>query len=99
MNTMKIKTKKELINILADRIFPVLDDIEKDVNSEWKVIGKSDRQKKNWRTDELIFDDEGNPVYEDEYGYVPKDPDCYDDNDKAKLAAIENIKNTLEKLI
>ena len=99
MNTMKIKTKKELINILADRLFPVLDDIENDVKNEWKAIGKSDKQRKNWRTDELIFDDDGNPVYEDEYGYVPKDPDNYDDNDKAKLSAIETLRNTLEKLI
>lgn len=99
MNTMKIKTKKELINILADRIFPVLDDIENDVGQIWKVIGKSDEQKKNWKTGELIFDDDGNPIYQDEWGYVPKPEEDFDDTDRAKLAAIENIRNTLEKLI
>ena len=99
MNMEKIRNKKELINILADRIFPTLDAIENDTKSVWKAIGKSDKQKKNWRTDELMFDDEGNPIYEDEYGYVPKEPDEFDDDDRAKLNAIEVIRNTLEKLI
>lgn len=99
MDAMKIKTKKELLNILADRLFPVLDDLENDAKTTWQAIGKSNRQKKNWKTDELMFDSDGNPIYEDEYGYVPKQPEAFDDNDKAKLSAIEMIRNSLEKLI
>lgn len=99
MNMEKIKTKKELLNILADRIFPNLEMAEKDAREDYKITGKTDKQKKDWKTDELLFDDNGDPIYEDKWEYVEKTPEEMTEDDNAKIAAIEIIRNALEKLI
>ena len=96
MNSTKLVIKRELLNIL-DALFHTLDDEERCVNQEYAVIGKNARQKKDWRTGELMFDENGEPVMEDEWGYVPKK--SLTDEDKAKLEAICQVKAVLEKLI
>lgn len=95
----KLIIKKELLDVLTENVLPELERVEKQTRMDYRVVGKSDRQKTNWKTDELIFDEEGNPVYEDKWDYVKKEEDELTDKDKARLSAIELIYNALEKLI
>lgn len=99
MNMDKLRIKKELLGILADRLFPALDSAEKDAREDYRVTGKTDVPRRHWKTNDLVFDAEGNPVYEDKWEYVTKADDELTNDDKAKLAAIEIIRTALEKLI
>ena len=99
MNTMKLKTKKALITILADRLFPALDSEEKDTREDYRIIGDSDKQATDWRTGELRFTEDGEPIMEKEWAYVQKTQEELTEEDLAKLAAIETLRNALEKLI
>ena len=99
MNMEKLQMKKALLDILADSLLPELDRVEKNASTDYRQIGISTTQKRNWKTDELVFDENGDPVYEPEYGYVPKSEEELTDWDKARFAAVEVIRNALEKLI
>lgn len=99
MNTMKLKTKKALITILADRLFPALDSEEKDTREDYRIIGDSDEQATDWRTGELKFNDDGEPIMEKKWGYVQKTQEELTEDDIARLAAIETLRTALEKLI
>ncbi len=99
MNMEKLNTKKELLTILAERIYPELERAEKDAGCDYKKIGVSSTQRKNWKTGELMFDENGDPIYEEIWDYVDKDEDEVTDKDKAKLDAIEIIRNALDRLI
>lgn len=99
MNTMKLKTKRELLSILADHIYPSLDELEKYTKQDYRILGDSDKQAVDWKTGEPKFDEEGSPIMEKEWGYVDKAEEEFTDNDLAKLAAIELLRNALEKLI
>lgn len=96
MKSEKLIVKREVLDILC-KLFATLDEEEKCVNQEYTIIGEKTRQRKDWRTGELVTDEDGNPVMEDEWGYVPKK--VLTDDDKAKLQAIGQIKAVLEKLI
>lgn len=96
MNT--IKTKRITLEYL-EQLMESLNRFEDDVKKEWAVVGKEEEQAKDWRTDELLWEDEEKtiPKYRDKYDYVPKKE--LDEDDKTKLDAINTIKKALEKLI
>lgn len=99
MNMDKLLTKRAILTILADRLYPELDRADKDAREDYRITGKTDKQKISWKTDEPVFDENGNPVYEDKWEYVMKEEDELTEEDKAKIAAVEIIRSALDKLI
>ena len=100
-----IMEKKEALDIIED-LLATLATKEEDCGKEWAKVGTV--QKKKW-TDEggyqsVWMDDEGKQTLEntgkpymiDDYDYVAKA--VLDDRDKARLSAIEKIRETLASL-
>jgi hypothetical protein len=96
MNSIKVKriTLEYLEKLMAD-----LESYEDDIKKEYIVVGKEEEQARNWKTDELLWEDEEKtiPKYRDKYDYVPKKE--LNENDKINLEAINTIKKALEKLV
>lgn len=100
-NTLNIITqKKALLNVL-EKLMTELDSIEKDATTEYKVIGKSTEQMTNWKTGELMWEDEEKtvPKMRDEYGYVDLTEDEMTDENRATLEAVKVVKEVIEKLV
>lgn len=95
-----ITKKKALLDVL-ERLMTTIDSIEKDATIEYRVIGKSEEQAKDWKTDELLWEDEEKtvPKMRDEYGYVDLTEDEMTDESLATLEAIKTVKEVLEKLV
>jgi hypothetical protein len=93
-----IKLKRITLEYL-EKLMNSLESYESDIKMEYAVVGKEEEQARNWKTDELLWEDEEKtiPKYRDKYDYVPKKE--LDENDKINLEAISNIKKALEKLI
>ena len=94
----KLRVKKEVISFI-EVIFDVLDQKEENVRKDFLPVRDSDEQDTNWKTGELLWEDEEKtiPKMKKEYDYVEK-PELTDE-DKAKLEAIEVIRIALEKLV
>lgn len=96
MNSIKVK---RITLEYLERLMNNLESYEDDVKMEYTVVGKEDEQARNWKTDELLWEDDEQtiPKYRDKYDYVPKKE--LEEDDKIKLDAINTIKKALEKLI
>lgn len=104
-----IMEKKERLDIL-EQLIGTLNNIEIDTKQEWTITGTQSqlvRWNNETRKDELVWKDEngkrtfdqsitGEPYIVDDYDYMPKTE--YNDRDKARLQAIELIRNTLADL-
>lgn len=96
-----IYTEKKMLIEVLERLTEVLDEMEKDCHQVYKCVGKETEQARSWRTDELLWTDEEKtiPLYRDRYEYVPLADDEMDDEQRAKVKAIETISKALEKLV
>ncbi len=68
-------SKYEKLRIRAtvyEDIVNAITEQEKNLHTDWRVIGKSDTQAKNWSTGELLWEDDEHtvPKYKDVYGTV-----------------------------
>lgn len=93
-----IMAKAEVLNEVAQYIEGRINDR----GCEYTVIGKSTRQKKDWRNDgALMWEDDACtiPMYEDEYGYVPIPEEDLSDEKRTYIAAARDVLKSLEKLI
>lgn len=99
-NISSIKEKKEILEIL-ERFESILGDEYKDVAMIYKVVGKEEEQATNWKTGELLWEDEEKtiPKYRDRYDYVDRTEDEITDVEYAKASAIEKVRKHLEQLI
>ncbi len=95
-----IAEKREMLEIL-ERFERVLNDEEEDVGKIYKIVGKETEQARDWKTDELKWEDEEKtiPLYRDKYDYVDKTEDEMTDKDYARLSAIKKLREALEKMI
>ena len=93
-----IRDKKNVLYYL-EILLQRLECEENDILTEWGVIGKSEKQAIDWKTKELKWEDEEKtiPVYEDEYGSVPKKE--LDEDDNSRKRAIEFLKEYLMKAV
>ena len=93
-----IKEKRMMLEVLEE-LMETLDTQEKNVRMELGVVGKEETQARNWKTDELVWDDDEKtiPHYNNKYDYIPKQE--LSENDSTKLKAIEKIRATLEKMV
>lgn len=94
----KLKVKAQVLDIVKN-FFETLDRYEEDTSQEYTVVGKTDEQAVDWHTKEPLWEDEEKtiPKYRDKYDYVQKEN--LDEDDKAKLEAINIVRATLEKLV
>ena len=95
---LSLKEKKALLEKIEDMVHS----LEQDrvyYGQDYRSIGKSDKQATSWKTKELLWEDEEKtiPKYEDIYGYVDKEE--LDDDDKAKIKAVDTIIEALLKLV
>ena len=95
-----ITKKKALLDVL-ERLMNTIDNIEKDTTTEYRAVGKSEEQAKDWKTGELLWEDEEKtvPKMRDEYGYVELTEDEMTDENLATLEAVKTVKEILEKLV
>jgi len=96
--TKALREKKVTLEIL-ENLFETLEREEQYAKQEWRCVGKEEEQATNWKTGELLWEDEEQtiPKYKDKYEYVDKEE--LTEDDKIKLNAIENVRKALEKLI
>lgn len=94
----KLKVKAQVLDIVK-YFFEILDRNEEETSQEYACVGKSDEQAVDWHTKEPLWEDEDKtiPKYRDKYDYVKKEN--LDEDDKAKLEAINIVRATLEKLV
>ena len=94
----KLKLKKEMIELLQV-IISVLDQKEEDTKKDYLPVGELDEQDTHWRTGELLWEDEEKtiPKKKKKYDYIEK-PEL-DENDLAKIEAINQIRVAIEKLV
>ena len=96
--TNKFKEKQILAEILSD-LYNSLEGKENDVRTEYKVVGQ--KQEKNWRTDELVWEDEEKtiPKMVPDWGRVDKTEDEYTEEDMLRLKVLQYVKTQLEKML
>ena len=110
---LSIEAKRAMLDIIKEML-EKLDYLENDNTCEYGVIGTSDRQRKQLRRDEngevvrdaegnrcfdLVFDEDGEPEYEDEYGYLEYNPETATESQKAYKSACDQMRRALEKMI
>lgn len=110
---LSIEAKRAMLDIIKEML-EKLDYLENDNTCEYGVIGSSDRQRKTLRREEdgtpvrdkdgnkiwdYVYDDNGEPEYEEEYGYLEYNPDTATDRQKAYKSACEQMRKALEKMI
>lgn len=100
MNTDKIVAKKAYLSVL-EKLADSLEAQRKDVLTDYRVIGKEDTQATNWKTGELLWEDEEKtiPKYDNKWGYVDIPEEELSAEAKATLKAIDDVEKSLEKLI
>lgn len=97
-SVQKLKVKKEVITYL-ENVFSKLQDYEDNVKKNWQPVRDTDEQDTHWKTGELLWEDEEQtiPKMKKEYDYVDKKE--LDEDNLAKIEAIEVIRTALEKLV
>ena len=96
----KFQEKQILAEVLND-LYSMVESKEKSIHCEYKRVGKSDVQSKNWRTGELEWEDEEKtiPKMEDIWQDVPKSDDELTEDDLLRIKVYNYVKAQLEKMI
>lgn len=100
MATNKFMAKKFLAEALCE-MYEILVQKEKDIHQEYRRVGFEEEQATDWRTGELLWEDEEKtvPKFRDKYDYVTKDDSELTDEDIAKSKAYQYIMNQLERML
>lgn len=87
----------EALSKLADKVEELLNDNSR----SYEVVGKEEEQARDWRTNELLWEDEEQtvPKLRDKYGYVDIDPADFDEERLARHTAYNSILKKLEGLL
>ena len=95
-----VQVKRAQIDVI-EKLLEALDDLRKDTSKEYKKVGKETKQATNWRTGELLWEDEAKtiPKYDDRYEYVDIPDEQMTDSKKALLQAISDMESKLDAMI
>ena len=96
MANTKFKEAKIRAEVLQE-VYESLEEKVRDTKQYWGVTKKAAKQKVDWRTNEPVFDDDGLPVMEDEYGYIDKDE--LTEDDQLRLKVLKETIKAIEKLL
>lgn len=96
----KLVQKKAQLTVI-EKLNDALDDLMKDTACNYQVVGKKSEQARNWKTDELLWEDEEKtiPKYENKYDYVEIPAEELTDDKLALILAISNMRKQLDDLI
>lgn len=99
MATNKFMERKIEAEILSD-LYEELEGKLKNATTRYEVVGKEEEQARDWRTDELLWDDEEHtiPRYRDKYDYVPVAEKDLTDEERLRIKVIKSLMVKLEKL-
>lgn len=99
--TINVFTEKKAVLEVLEGLMESLDSQLKDATYSFEVVGKKDEQAKDWRTGELLWEDEEHtvPKYESKWDYVLIPEEKLSDAQVAKVHAIATVREMLEKLI
>ena len=94
----KFQEKQILAEVLSE-LYNTVEEKEKRVHYEYKVVGKKDTQSKDWRTGELLWEDEEKtiPKYDNDWQYVEKED--LTEEDELKIKVYKYVMAQLEKMI
>ena len=94
----KFKEKQFLAEILSD-LYNEVEQKEKCTRTNYVPVGE--KQSKDWRSGELLWEDEEKtiPKMEKEWGYVDKDEEDLTDDDTLRIKVCQYVKTQLEKMI
>ena len=72
-----------------------------DLSMKWAIVGKQETQAKDYKTGELLWEDEDKtiPVFRDKYDDVPKLPEDFTEEDKIRIQTIKKVMALLEKAL
>lgn len=95
----KFKERQFEAEVLGE-LYEELENKLKSTMSRYECVGKEEEQARDWRTNELLWEDEEKtiPKYRDRYEYVPMPETNLTDEEKLKVKVIKNIMTKLEKL-
>lgn len=95
----KFMERKIEAEVLSE-LYESLEDKLKNASCRYEVVGKEAQQAKNWRTGELLWEDDECtiPKYNDKYDYVPIPEDSFSVEEQMRIKVIKNIMAKLEKL-
>lgn len=91
--------EKQILAELLDGLYADIDRKEQDARTEYKITGKEDEQAKDWRSGELLWEDEEKtiPKMRDKWETVPKEE--LNEEDEIRIKMCQYIKTQLEKMI
>ena len=91
--------KKRIEMGYLESMYSLLEDKLKDLTRRYEVVGKEEEQARDWRTDELLWEDEEKtiPMYRDKYDYVEVFDDELDDEDRLRMSILNELMAKLEK--
>jgi len=94
----KFKEKQFLAEILSD-LYNEVEQKEKNARTNYVPVGE--KQSRDWRSGEMLWEDEEKtiPKMEKEWGYVDKDEEDLTDDDKLRIRVCQYVKTQLEKMI
>lgn len=100
MKLQDIKIKRAELDILGKLYENLEDMLNYSPFTRYECVGKSDRQSTDWRTGELLWEDEEQtiPKFENKYADIAVPEEQYDDM-RARKVAIMNVLSKLEKLL
>ena len=95
----KFMERKIEAEILSD-LYEELERMERNATKRYEAVGKETVQAKDYRTDELLWEDEEKtiPKYHNRYDYVDVPEEELSDEEKLRAKVIRNLKSKLEKL-
>lgn len=96
----KVMQKKAELEYI-EQLLRQLENERKYAASRYQQVGFTDEQEKNWKTGELIWEDDEHtiPKYVKAYDYVDIADEDLTDEERAKIQAIDKLSDYLEKLI
>ena len=96
----KFKEKQTLAEIL-NTLYTSVEEMETECRREYRRVGTTEEQDTNWRTGELLWEDEAHtiPKMKDKWEYVMKSEEDMSEDDFIRLKMCQYVKAQLEKMI
>jgi hypothetical protein len=93
--------EKQILAEVLNELYNAVEEKEKRVHYEYKIVGKKDTQSRHWNTGELIWEDEEKtiPKMEDDWQYVAKADEDLTEEDILKLKVYKYVMAQLEKML
>ena len=96
----KVMQKKAELEYI-EQLLRNLENERQYATTRYQQVGVTDEQEKNWKTGELIWEDDEHtiPKYKEKYDYVDIADEDLTDEERVKIQAIDKLSDYLEKLI